>query len=268
MKVGFIQMTPEFGQVNANIKMAEKMIRATSADLLVLPEFFNTGYLFSDLQEVRELAECVPDGHTTTQLCRISHETETALVAGLAENANGTYYNSAIMVTPDYLVHLYRKTHLFDREKLFFQPGNTGFKVFEYLETKIGIMICFDWFFPESVRSLALSGAQIIAHPSNLVLPHCPRAMITRCLENRVFGITANRSGSETRGGHHLDFIGNSRIISPESNIPGQCDKEDHCCIIADIDPSKADQKNVTGRNHILSDRRPEMYHTDLCHGS
>ena len=85
---------------------------------------------------------------------------------------------------------------------------------------RIGLMVCFDWFYPESVRTLALKGADIVAHPSNLVLPHCPDAMITRCLENRVFAVTCNRIGSEERGGKEkLSYIGTSEIVSPTGKI-------------------------------------------------
>jgi predicted amidohydrolase len=266
MKAGFIQMTPVFGDVEANLILAEQLIRSTSADLLVLPELFNTGYLFTDFDDVRQLSENIPDGKTTRQLRRISRETGTALVAGLPERFETIYYNSAVLVTPDDTIHLYRKTHLFDREKMFFQPGDTGFNVFEFNGIRIGIMICFDWFFPESCRSLALFGAQVVAHPSNLVLPHCPNAMITRCLENRVFAITANRAGYETRGGCHLDFIGNSRIINPLGEILGKSDTQNNSCVVVRIDPLEADQKGVTEQNHILNDRRPDKYHPDLYH--
>ena len=84
-------------------------------------------------------------------------------------------------------------------KKLWFTPGNTGFNVFQTGIGPVGIMICFDWLFPESMRTLALQGAQVIAHPANLVLPHCPSAMPIRCLENKVYAITVNRTGREQR---------------------------------------------------------------------
>ena len=80
-------------------------------------------------------------------------------------------------------------------------------------------MICFDWFFPETARSLALLGADIIAHPANLVLPYCQKAMITRCLENRVFAVTANRIGQEKRGEDDFQFTGASQIISYDGKV-------------------------------------------------
>ena len=80
-------------------------------------------------------------------------------------------------------IDTYKKIHLFNRENLWFTPGDEAPKVYEIDGVKIGVMICFDWIFPETCRSLALQGMQVLAHPSNLVLPHCQSAMITRCIE-------------------------------------------------------------------------------------
>ena len=85
-------------------------------------------------------------------------------------------------------------------ETLWFTPGDSGFQVWDIGLAKIGVMICFDWYYPESARTLALMGAEIICHPSNLVLPNSPDSMPVRCLENRVFAITSNRIGTEARG--------------------------------------------------------------------
>lgn len=260
MRIGYIQFTPEFGAVQQNLDQAETLIRQTEADLLVLPEFFNTGYLFATATEVAMMAENSQSGKTIDRLRHLAAETDTALVAGFPEDADGIYYNSSVLVTPDGTVHLYRKTHLFDREKLFFEPGNTGFNTFKYKNVSIGMMICFDWFFPESARTLALKGAQIIAHPANLVLPHCPAAMITRSLENRVFSITSNRSGSENRAGMSLSYIGHSRIVSPKGNVLISAEKEHQHIGITTIDPTHAESKQINQRNNLFSDRRTDMY--------
>ncbi|MBN1878758.1 acyltransferase [bacterium] len=260
MRIGFVQMTPVFGETCHNVNHAEMLIRQVTADLLVLPEFFATGYLFTDEREVWSLAEPVEGGYTTGRLVSISRETGTALVAGLPERAGKSCFNSAVMVTPEGDLYVYRKTHLFDREKLFFNPGDTGFEVFTWRDVRVGIMICFDWFFPESARTLALAGAQIITHPSNLVLPHCPQAMVTRCLENRVFAVTANRGGSEKRGSMYLNYIGNSRIIDPGGKVLGQAGDEETAVVITDVNPWESDNKQITSRNDLFADRRSEQY--------
>lgn len=123
-------------------------------------------------------------------------------------------------------------------------------------------MICFDWFYPEAARALALQGADIIAHPSNLVLPHCPESMVTRCLENRVFSITANRIGSEARGGkERLSFIGSSEVVDPRGRILHRAPREIEDLAIIEIDPAEARIKSLNPYNDLLRDRRPAFYH-------
>ena len=122
-------------------------------------------------------------------------------------------------------------------------------------------MICFDWYYPEAARTLALKGAEIIAHPSNLVLPNCPDSMVTRCLENRVFSVTANRIGSEARGGKdRLTFIGLSEIVSPRGQILHRAPRDREEVTIVEIDPEEARQKTLNSYNDLLRDRRPAMY--------
>ena len=176
---------------------------------MVLPELCATGYQFLSLEEVEALAEPVPAGPTTSRLEDIAKARDMHIVAGVAERHGGRCFNSAVLVGPTGFLDVYRKTHLFYEETVFFSPGDTGFHVWDIGLAKIGIMVCFDWIYPEAARTLALKGADIVCHPSNLVLPHCPDAMVTRCLENRVFSITANRIGYEERGGkERLTFIG------------------------------------------------------------
>jgi predicted amidohydrolase len=267
MKIGYIQMTPVWGDKDQNLATADRLIRNQNADLLVLPEFFNTGYLFLDRDEVIEVAESVPDGMTTQRLKDIASETDTYLVAGLPEIFNDTLYNSAVLVAPNGNIGTYRKTHLFDREKEFFEPGDTGFHIWQVEDIRLGIMICFDWIYPESARTLALMGADVIAHPSNLVLPYCPEAMVTRCLENRLFAITCNRSGSEDRNGNSLNYIGNSRIIAPNGNVLSAAGSELESVSVVDIDVSEARMKSVTPNNSLLKDRRSKHYFVENpCH--
>ena len=122
-------------------------------------------------------------------------------------------------------------------------------------------MICFDWYYPEAARTLALKGADILCHPSNLVLPHCPDAMVTRSLENRVFSITANRVGQEARGGKPpLTFIGKSEVISPKGQILHRAPIDKEELMIVDIDIKEARDKSINPYNDLLQDRRPHLY--------
>jgi len=262
MKVAYVQMEPAFLDPEKNYSKAEKLIGEAvegGAKLVVLPELFDTGYNFESRDEVAEIAGEIPDGPTTEFLVELAKEKEVFIVAGTAEkDERGNLYNSAVLVGPIGWGYIgkYRKVHLFNREKLFFRPGNLGFHVFNIGVAKVGIMICFDWFFPESARTLALKGAEIIAHPSNLVMPYAPRAMPIRALENRVYTITANRIGEE-RG---LKFIGKSVIASPKAEVlaMGSEDKEE--VAVVDVNLELARDKRLNELNDIFRDRRPEYY--------
>jgi predicted amidohydrolase len=260
MKAGFVQFDPLFGKVKKNIEKAIQLIESLDADVIVLPEFFNTGYLFTSKQEADELAEIIPGGPTTEALCGIAGRKNVHLVGGLIEKAGGRLYNAAILVSPQGHVATYRKVHLFNEENLWFTPGDKGFEVYDIGSCKLGIMICYDWIFPESMRVLALKGAEVICHPANLVLPFCQDAMITRCLENRVFAITANRTGTEQRGGRTFRYTGRSQITGPVANILYRAGADTEETGVVDIDVSLARNKRLNPFNDLLGDRRAAFY--------
>jgi predicted amidohydrolase len=261
LKIGIFQFAPEFGNVAGNLDRIEKAIDGADADLIVLPELCTTGYQFIATREVQSLAEPAPDGRAARRLESLCRKNRFLVVAGIAESAGRTAYNSSILVGPDGWIGTYRKVHLFWEEKLWFAPGDLGFGVWDVGSAKLGMMICFDWIFPESARSLALAGADLICHPSNLVLPHCPDAMITRSIENRVFSVMANRVGSESRGGKAaLKFIGNSEVIGVKGEVLlrfGDCEES---LRIVDVNPALARDKRITEMNDLFNDRRPEAY--------
>jgi len=261
MKAGFFQFNTAFGNKRENFDKVRNAIRAASLELLVLPEFFATGYQFVSKEEVTELVEPVPDGETTEFLVTLSQEKGMYIVAGLPEKDGSKFYNSAVLTGPEGFIGRYRKTHLYFEENLFFARGDTGFRVWDTPIGKIGIMICFDWFFPESARTLALMGAEVIAHPSNLVLPYCPQSMPVRCLENRVYAVTANRIGTEQRKeGKLLTFIGQSQITSPKAEILVRAGADEKILMTAEIDLSLARDKKLNEYNDLFKDRRPEFY--------
>ncbi len=260
MKVAVVQTDPQFGEKKKNIDQAFNLMRTVSADIYVLPELFASGYNFINIEETRALAEQFQDGETYKAVKQFAVEHHCYVVYGFAEKNDNGLYNSSGMIGFDGREELYRKIHLFDREKLFFQPGDLGLNVYETPFGKIGMMICFDWYFPESARTLALKGAQLIAHPSNLVLPNCPNSMPTRCLENRVFAATANRIGIEDRDGVRLSYIGQSQITSMKGEILHRAAIDKAEIIVKEIDISLSDNKNVTKNNNLFTDRRPQYY--------
>jgi predicted amidohydrolase len=263
IKAGFYQFNPVFAQREENLNKVFDALRADSPDLLVLPEFFATGYQFSSAEEAAGLSETIPDGYTTQRLMNLSREKKMYIVAGLPERDGYRFFNSAVLTGPEGFIGCYRKTHLFFEEKLYFSAGDAGFHVWDTSIGRIGIMICFDWFFPESMRVLSLKGADIIAHPANLVLPYCPLAMPVRCLENRVYAVTANRIGEEKRKeGQTLRFIGQSRIVSPDGTVLTSAGTHEEALMVTEIEPEKARNKELNPLNNLFADRRPEMYLT------
>jgi len=260
MKAAFIQFNPVFGEVKENIKKAVKLIKMTEADIIVLPELFNTGYLIVSKEEAFDLAESLPGGKTTEALSVAAREKKAHIVAGLIERQDENLFNSAVVISPSGYLGKYRKIHLFNEEKLWFQPGDLGFNVFDIGICKIGVMICFDWFFPESMRTLTLKGADLICHSANLVLPFCQDAMKTRCLENRVFAVTANRTGEENRDGKRCHYTGRSQITGPDAKIMYQAGAETEEIGVAEIDLNLSRNKNLNSYNHIFVDRREDFY--------
>jgi predicted amidohydrolase len=260
MKAAFIQFDPVFGEIEVNIKKAVGLVDRTGAEIIVLPELFNTGYLIVSKDEAFDLSEPIPGGKTTEALSAAARENNAHIVAGLIEREDDKLFNSAVVISPSGYLGKYRKIHLFSEEKLWFQPGDLGFSVFDIGICKIGVMVCFDWFFPESMRTLALKGADLICHSANLVLPFCQDAMITRCLENRVFAVTANRTGEENRKGKKLHYTGRSQITGPDARILYQAGAETEEIGVAEIDVNLSRDKNLNPYNDILLDRRKDFY--------
>jgi predicted amidohydrolase len=259
MRVGFVQNNPKFGSVLENLDRVEALLEGHSADLFVLPELFATGYQFKDMEESSSLAELIPGGVTTSALTAIAKKINSYIIAGLAEIEGNKVYNSAVITGPNGYIGKYRKLHLFDTEKDCFAKGNLPLQVFDIADAKVGVMICFDWRFPETARTLALMGADLIAHPSNLVLTHCPQAMITRCLENRIYAVTADRVGVENRM-ESLNFMGQSQVVDPNGNILYRASMTDEEVHVVLIDLKLSREKFLNPRNHIFNDRREDLY--------
>ncbi len=254
MITAFYQFAPRLGERDANLEMIRKGTVNRSFDLLVLPELCTTGYALTP-EELDRFSEPVPDGPTVSFMLRYSQEKKSTIVWGMAEREGDRFYNSAVLVHQGFFLGKYRKVHLFLDEKDLFTPGDLPFTVWDVNGVRTGIMICFDWAYPEAARTLASRGAQLIAHPANLVLPLCQKAMPVRALENRIFTVTANRTGEE-RG---LRFTGQSLICAPGGKILKQARKRPSFGS-AEIDPVEASDKRMTARNSLFEDRRPSFY--------
>ncbi|MDX9806368.1 MAG: nitrilase-related carbon-nitrogen hydrolase [bacterium] len=262
MRVAIIQNNPVWGEKEKNINELIRLMNKEKADIYILPEMAYTGYQITSKEEIENLADTI-DSENISRFAKFSKEQDCAVIVGFPEKAaDGHFYNSSVMITPEGDKHIYRKTHLFYKEKLFFAPGNTGFNVHEWRGVKIGLAICFDWYFSESFRTLALIGADIIAHCSNLVMPYCQTVDYARAIENRVYIATANRIGSESRDGEMLTFTGQSVLVSPKGEYLIKAPAEETGCFTAQIDTNLSRNKKLNEFNDVLADRR-ELFYRD-----
>ena len=261
MRIGIAQTSPVFGETDRNVADALERIGREQADLWVLPELFASGYQFATARECRELSEPVPDGPTTRALIAHAAKAGCHIVAGLPERDGDRLYNAAVLVGPSGFLACYRKVHLFYRETELFASGDRSFPVVDLGSARVGMMVCFDHLFPESARSLALRGADVIAHPANLVLPDlAQRTMAVRALENGLFTATANRVGTESRTDETLVYTGQSQIVDPGGEIVARLSQTDVGVFVAEVDIARARDKAITPFNDKLADRRPDQY--------
>ncbi len=264
-KIGYVQTHPVFGDRKINLREATRLVEegvadGANADLLVFPELAVSGYEFRDREELLTLAEPFETGETSRLFKELANRHQTTLVIGYPELADDHIYNSCLLALPNGELVNYRKVQLFSREKELYTPGDKEPPVVETPAGRIGLMICFDWIFPEIARILTLKGAQIIAHPANLVLPYCQKAMYARSIENRVFTVTANRIGSENRIGRHLHFTGASQVLDPQGVTLLQAPTGLEIVSVVEINPEDADNKCMIPGNSLLQDRRVELY--------
>jgi len=259
VRAGFLQFRPARLDAAANLAFVARALRGAGPGLVVLPELALSGYLFPSREALARCAEEVP-GPSTERLAAICRAEGLHLVCGIAERRGADIFNSAVALGPGGPLAVYRKSHLFADEKELFSPGDTGFAAVDVEGARVGILICFDWIFPEAARTLALGGAQVIAHCANLVLPWAQAASVTRCIENRVFWVLANRTGEEEEGGRRCRFTGMSRVVGPAGELLAESGEETPCLATAEIDPGAALDKRVTPANHLFDDRRTDLY--------
>ncbi len=270
IKIACIQMEPRVGQKADNVARSLALIEQAArngANLIVLPELCNSGYVFESREEAFELAEPIPAGPTTKTWCEAAAKHSTYLVAGIAERDGASLYNAAVVIGPSGYLGTFRKVHLWNEENLYFELGNLGFPVFSTPIGRIGTFICYDGWFPESYRLCALQGADIVCIPTNWVpIPgQDPRreAMANiLCMaaahSNSLFVAAADRVGIE-RG---QPFNGQSIIVSYTGwPIGGPASKDREEIIYAEANLADARRKrNWNEYNQVLRDRRTDVY--------
>ena len=260
LRVGYYQFHPIFGNIKRNLNKIVNTLNEVSADIIVLPELPFSGYYFKDREELKSLSEEIERSSTVEVLVELCKKMDFYIVTGFAEKRKDKYFNSSLLIGPEGVLHTYRKLHLFNQEKNWFDPGDIPLQVNEIKGIKVGMMVCFDWIFPEVFRTLVLLGADIICHPSNLVLSYCQQTMLSRCLENAVFAVTANRFGADKRPHGKIVFTGKSQVVAPKGEVLINAPAKKEILNLVDIDITMARDKKMTPLNDIIKDRRPDFY--------
>jgi predicted amidohydrolase len=265
MQVAVAQIDPQLGEKERNLATCFARIEeaaAAGAQLLVLPECAIPGYMFASGEEALPYAEEIP-GPSSEALERECARLDLYVVCGLLERDGDTLRNAAVFVGPDGLIGSYRKTHLpFLGVDRFVVPGDT-LPVFETPLGRIGIEICYDLRFPEVTRTLALKGADIVAHPTNFPMAakvQTELITVARAAENRIYLLTANRVGKERWG----EFCGWSQIVDPYGKRLAEADEREETLLVGEVDLEKARDKDyvIPGEYelYLFGHRRPELY--------
>lgn len=262
------QLAPVLGDVAASTERTVSAIREAAgrgAGLIVLPELASSGYMLADEQEARAVAQS-QDGPTLQAWSAVARELDLVVVGGFCElDADGQLRNSAAVVDASGLRAVYRKAHLWDRERLLFVPGDEAPPVVPTAIGRVGVVICYDLEFPEWVRIPALAGAQVLAAPTNWPRGRWPqgeragevlRAMSDAAV-NRMFVAVADRVGEE-RG---QAWVGGSAIIDPDGwPLAGGRDSVEAGIVMAACRLGEADEKGYGGLSDAFADRRPDLY--------
>ena len=265
MRVAVAQLDPKLGEKERNLEACLARLEeaaAAGAELLVLPECAIPGYMFDSPDEAMPFAEEIP-GPSTDALADACARLGVYAVCGLLERDGDRLRNAAVFVGPDGLIGNYRKTHLpFLGVDRFTVPGDE-LPVYDTPLGRIGVEICYDLRFPEATRTLALNGADLIAHPTNFpVAARIQTELITvaRAAENRIFLLTANRVCKERTG----EFCGWSQIVDPYGKRLAEAGETGEALLVADVDLEKARDKDyvVPGEYelYLFGHRRPELY--------
>jgi predicted amidohydrolase len=270
VRIGCAQLNPKVSDLEGNRWQATSAIRELGVRenrIVVLPELMSSGYVFDSVEEARSCAEA-PDGPTISQWATDAERYGSVIVGGFAElGDDGDLYNSAAVVGPDGVLAVYRKTHLWDREKLWFTPGSEAPPVVQTPFGRIGVAVCYDLYFPELTRGLALAGVDVIVVPANL--PLFPRPKGERPVEialaqatahvNKVWVAVCDRPGGGSERG--VDWTGASCIVDPDGWLAaGPVDDYGPGIISADCDLGRARDKSWGERNDVREDLRPELY--------
>ncbi len=266
-----------------NLQKAEDLVRQAAeqgAQIILLQELFETQY-FCQTQNFAymDLARPLSENPAVKRLSVLAKETETVIPVSFFERYGNTAFNSVAVLDADgSVLGVYRKTHIPDglpyAEKFYFTPGDTGFRVWNTRYGRIGVGICWDQWFPEAARSMALLGAELLCYPTAIgseptlgidSKAHWQRCMQGQAAANLVPVLASNRIGTETEGESSMTFYGSSFITDETGGIVEEADRTTETLLVHTFD---LDQTALRRREWgVFRDRRPEMYGILMTHG-
>ncbi len=278
-KIGLIQMSCS-SDSEANLQKAIRGIREAAgrgAEIVCLPELFRSQYFCREENaELFNLAETIP-GPSTEALSSIAKELQVSIVASLFEKrAPGLYHNTAAVLDADgSLAGLYRKMHIPDDplyfEKFYFTPGDLGFQNFETRYSRIGVLVCWDQWYPEGARITSLQGANVLFYPTAIGWHPSEKAQYgeeqldawrtiqrAHAIANGIFVAAVNRTGFEGPPEHGLEFWGNSFVADPFGRVVAQAAADQEQVLVVECDPKQMDE--VRRNWPFLRDRRIDAY--------
>ena len=267
-----------------SIEKADRLVReaaARGANVILLPELFETWYFCQERRySSYDLALPLEENPAVAHFCGLAGELGVVLPISFYERDETVLYNSVAMIDADgSILGVYRKTHIpderFYQEKFYFTPGDTGFKVWDTKFGRIGVGICWDQWFPETARCMALMGAELLLYPTAIgsepiiecdSMPHWQRCMQGHSAANLIPVIAANRVGTETvtpdednsRQSSALTFYGSSFITDGVGALAECADRESDCVLVHEFDLDALREMRMSWG--VFRDRRPEMY--------
>ncbi|MHB1091060.1 MAG: N-carbamoylputrescine amidase [Ilumatobacteraceae bacterium] len=274
--VAAVQMSMT-SDIAANVATAERLVRdaaSKGAQIVLIPELFESLYFCKD-QRVEDLARAVPiAGHPTiAHFQRIAAELNVVLPVSVFERANNALFNTVAIVDADgAMLGIYRKSHIPDgpgySEKFYFSPGDTGFRVWNTKHATIGVGICWDQWFPEAARSMALQGAEVLLYPTAIGSEppnpswdssgHWQRVMQGHAGANIMPVVAANRTGHEVGITNSITFYGSSFITDATGAKVAEANRTEETVLVATFDREELREMRTSWG--LFRDRRPELY--------
>lgn len=255
MNIGFLQYSPKKGNKEQNLEIVRKLLADVSGEVWVLPELGMTGYPDSSKEELLSHAESM-DGPLVKELIKIARESDSCIIVGILEVDGDKVFNTTVSVGPEGLLNKHQKSHLFMEEKENFSSGESQPSVFTWRGINIGVGVCYDYMFPEFWRKLALADADLFCNTANFVSKYGFRMMQARSIENGVFSITTNRTGTDGE----IFYQGGSEIVDNRGNVLVKADDHEEKAYTMDVDLTLSRNKKWNKLNDLFVDRREDLY--------